>query len=59
MNIDELILQQIRQSFEDKVATLPTPPPGYYYAPDGNFHITREREKFCIEFGIVLEPIIK
>lgn len=59
MIIEQTIIEQALRAFNEKVASLPTPPPGYYYAPSDNFDIRHEGEKYYIDGGIVLKPIIE
>lgn len=59
MNIEQTIIEQALQAFKEKVATLPPPPTGYYYAPSDDFDIRHEGEKYYIDGSIVLKPIIE
>lgn len=59
MNLEEEIYKRMSASFEEKLKTLPTPPPGYYYCPSDNFNIRREGEEYIIDCEIELKPIVE
>lgn len=56
--LDNLVLEKSLESYRETLQELPTPPPGYYYAPKIRV-IRYEGGRFYIEASLSLEPIIK
>ena len=52
------IIESFVRSFNAEVEKLPTPPPGYYYAPV-DFQFKREGDNYTVEGEIGLRPIIE
>lgn len=51
------IFNRMVKSYQEKLAELPAPPPGFYYSPEIK-DIRREGKDFIIESEFVLKPII-
>lgn len=56
--LDNLVLEKALESYRETLQELPTPPPGYYYAPNIR-DIRHEGGRFYIDASLSLEPIIK
>ncbi len=52
------IIESFVRSINAEVEKLPTPPPGYYYAPV-DFQFKREGDNYTVEGEIGLRPIIE
>ena len=54
---EDQLLDAMYASFLERIKELPTPPPGYFYAPE-IVEIRQENGHFVIDANIVCRPII-
>ena len=55
--VEEVIYQNLLESYQAKMKELPPPPPGYYYRPE-LANTRREGDKYIIDVDLILTPIV-
>lgn len=56
--LEEKVYNSLRKSYEEKLRTLPPPPPGWYYKPEID-NIRREGDRFVVDVALTLDRIVK
>ena len=56
--LEETVYNSLRKSYEEKLRTLPPPPPGWYYKPEID-NIRREDDRFVVDVALTHARIVK